>query len=177
MKISPLLRTSVVLAALAATSSAFAGFFSYNGDTTGGPTYTRTVENGTALSIVGTGVRYDAQQFTVSVAGNYLFSSLSVLPQGWDNFTFLYSTFDPSDALSGYLAGSDDFTDVGTSAFSATLTPGTYTFVTTGYSNGNFGSFSNSILGPGTITPTPEPATMAALGLGAFALLRRRRSR
>lgn len=38
-------------------------------------------------------------------------------------------------------------------------------------SNGVIGTFSNV-----TITPVPEPATMAALGLGALALLKRRRS-
>lgn len=37
--------------------------------------------------------------------------------------------------------------------------------------------FGNDIIGAGTIAAVPEPATMAALGLGALALLRKRRSK
>lgn len=49
-------------------------------------------------------------------------------------------------------------------------------FTNTGTTNGlGIGHFYQGISGPGNINPVPEPASMAALGLGAMALLRRRK--
>jgi len=46
---------------------------------------------------------------------------------------------------------------------------------TVGDSFGSWTAQGGSVANPGLYTPVPEPATMAALGLGAAALLRRRR--
>jgi hypothetical protein len=154
----------------------------FSGTTAGRPTWTRPVANGTSapnsLSGTGTATPFSVQAFTVASSGIYNLTSTSVAPSGWDNYTFLYSnSFDPLAPLANCVIGNDDLSGVGTSGFSASLTAGTtYYFVTTGFSNTDFGTFSNNISGPGAATlvgaaAVPESGTLALALFGGAALL------
>ena len=153
--------------AVAPTPNAIIAPLNYNGTTVGGPTFNRPVANGNSapvvLSGVGTAVSYDAVMFTVASAGTYTFLSLSVTPANWDNYTLLYAgTFNPASPLTNVLIGNDDNPTIGTSGFNYALSTGVqYTFVTTGFSNTDAGSFANSIT-----AAVPEPSSWALLGLG-----------
>lgn len=157
------------------------------------PTYNRLLQDGSALSGVGTAVGYDVQAFYVSATGAYNFES----GQSWDGFIFVYAnSFNAATPLANYQAGSDDVsdafsivagtfsnksrTDASHGAGSMVLTANTqYYAVTTSFGNGGTGDYSNGIGGVGTVTagsPVPEPASLAVLGLGALALIRRRRT-
>lgn len=160
----------------------------------GDPVWNRPVEGGGSLSGVGTAVRYDVQLFHVTASGNYVFES----GQTWDGFIFVYqNSFNAATPLVNHKASDDDEfgalsfvsgswsnqskVGVGFGAGSMALTAGTQYFaVTTSFDNAGAGNYSNAIGGgPGTVVAgaVPEPGTMAALGLGAAALLRRRRNR
>ena len=154
--------------------------YTRTGDTTGGPTYTRAVEDLTALSVVGAGVHYDTFRFRVTASGSYSFLTTG----DFDTFDFLYSpSFNPASALTNATTANDDLLSFGTSGFLASLVAGVdYTFVTTGFDPNAFGFFSSTIGGPGSIIPivaaaVPEPATAALLmlGLGAAGFSTRRR--
>src|SRR5690606_6330792 len=59
--------------------------------------------------------------------------------------------FDPTDQLTNYVAGNDDG-DVADSEMTASIVTGTeYYFITTAFSPSNFGSFTNTITGPGDV--------------------------
>jgi len=159
----------------------------YTGTTTGGPTFNRPIEDGSGLSAVGTAVRYSVLQFSVTAAGSYDFLSTPTTA-GYDNFLILYqNAFNPAAPLANFVIADDDTGDIGvSSAFTTPLTVGTnYFLVTTGFANLDFGNFTNSITGPGSIitgggAPIPEPATMILLGTGLAAVagrkIRRQRS-
>jgi hypothetical protein len=149
------------------------------GTTVGASTWNRPIA-GTppvVLSATATAVRYNSFGFTVSTPGTYTFQSTAISPTNWDNYTFLYQkTFNPASPLTGYVTGNDDNPSIGLSGFTIALDPGTnYYFVTTGFTNTDAGTFTNTITGVGTaspITSVPEPATMlgtlAAFGYGAY---------
>ena len=147
----------------------------YNGNTTGQPTWNRLVSNGSnppnGLSEVGTTVPYESQPFSVTADGAYDFLSVSTNPSGWDNYTFLYvSNFDPTDQFTNVIIGNDDFGSIGQSGFNGVaLTANTqYFFVTSGFSNTNFGVYNGSITGGGDVilgTPTAVPLESDALPL------------
>lgn len=172
-------RFALALAVLAGASVAQAGFLTYSDTTVGGPTYNRALEDGSALSLVGSATAYHELVFSVDAPGEYFFTSLAVEPAKWDNMLFLYYNFYPTLATQAYVKGNDDLLGVGSSGFTQSLVPGTYTLVTTGFNNADKGAFVNQILGPGEIVrqgaPVPEPASLVALGLGVAALARRRR--
>lgn len=166
-------------AALALTAGAAQAdnTFTWSGDLTGAPTWDRPFAGLSGISAIGSGVGYQTLEFTVTASGSYDFLSTS---SGWDNFTFLYSpSFNPTQQLVNGLIGNDDLGGLTTSGFSFGLTAGTtYIFVTTAFAPADFGAYTNTITGPGTVNVIPEPGTYAlmALGLaGIGAWVRRRR--
>ncbi len=170
------MRNRYLVIAFATLSPLYAGSFSYTVVTTGQPTFNRPIANpvgGTpiGLSLLGTAVAYSAQTFSIDQAGTYTFNSLSTTPVNWDNYTLLYrTTFNPLNPLLNAIDGNDDLGFIGRSGFSSVLTIGTYVLVTTGYTNTDAGTASNSLTGPGNITATPEAGTMAMFGLGLILL-------
>lgn len=179
------MRFSLLALLIVSALVAPAASISYNGDTTGDPTWNRPLSGAppSGLSGVGTAVPYEVFAFTVGTAGAYDFVS-SATTQGYDNYLHLYHTsFNPVSQFTNIIIGNDDFPTPGISGFNGVnLSTGvSYFLVTSGFNNDDFGAFTNRITGPGNITPggtpIPEPSTwaLAGLGLAAAGLLRRRR--
>ncbi|MEH1823654.1 MAG: hypothetical protein V7L31_32050 [Nostoc sp.] len=148
-----------------------ASTISYSGDTTNAPTFNRPQTEGfeggtnppTSLSSNGTAVPYYSQPFFVDTTGSYNV----VGSQAFLGIQFLYqNSFNPITPLVNLLSGNDPFPDEGTSGFSGlSLTANNqYFLVTTGFDNSNnsFGTFTNTITGPGNITLVPEPSSIAS---------------
>ena len=157
-----------------------------NGDTTGAPTWNRTLSGTppTSLSSLATAVPYDVTGFTVTTSGIYDFRATA----SYDNYLHLYqNAFNPLSQLSGVLVANDDFPDIGVSGFSASLLSGTsYFAVASAFDNSDFGAYRLEITGPGSLSlinpgsTVPEPASWAMLisGFGLIgATMRRRRSK
>ena len=106
--------------------------------------------------------------FTVDVSGLYTFNSVQ---SGWDGYIHVYeNAFDPLNQLTGLLAGDDDGPGgIGTSEIlDLSLTTGTsYYLITSGFAAGDFGSFVNTITGPGTGTCGGGSATATNDNTGA----------
>ena len=132
----------------------------YSGDTTGGPEWDRALSSCDGVSILGP-VTYHEQNFFVDTNGSYDISSdqdtAGVL---WDGYLLLYvDSFDPLNPLTNCVTGDDDGDGgIGTSDIDGVaLTAGTqYILVTTGFSAGNEGAFTNTIDGPGGSNITLE---------------------
>ncbi|MHC5850240.1 hypothetical protein [Nostoc sp.] len=155
---------SVILPSQAST-------ISYSGNTTNAPTFNRPQTEGfeggtnppTSLSSNGTAVPYYSQPFLVDTTGSYDISG----SQAFLGIQFLYqNSFNPTTPLVNLLSGNDPFPDEGTSGFNGlSLTAkNQYFLVTTGFDNSNnsFGTFTNTITGPGNITLVPEPSSIAS---------------
>lgn len=133
-----------------AVSGVEAGYdVSYAATTEGAPTWNRLESDGT-LSTWVTETPYHVQAFSVGGTGTY--HALSV--QDFDGYLFLYGgSFDPADPVTGFIKCNDDYRGMGRSAVTAELAPGTtYYLVTTGYNDGAYGSFTNTLFGPHAIT-------------------------
>ncbi|ACC85099.1 hypothetical protein [Nostoc punctiforme] len=171
------LSISVILPSKAST-------ISYSGDTTNAPTFNRPQTEGfeggtnppTSLSSNGTTVSYYSQPFSVNTTGSYNVAG----SQNFLGIQFLYqNSFNPITPLDNLLNGNDPFPDEGTSSFSSlSLTANNqYFLVTTGFDNSNnsFGTFTNTITGPGNIAlgsnpvNVPEPSSIAStIAFGIF---------
>jgi hypothetical protein len=171
------------LVLLAFAESANAATVTYSGSTVGDPTWNRPLEDGLALSFVGTVVPYSVQAFQVNSSGSYNFLSLQT---GFDGFLFLYSpTFSSTNPLASLVIANDDFPDIGISGFTSVLTAGaSYFLVMTGFANDDAGLFINAITGDGAISldnesdvPLPAAFSLFAAGLGVIGYLGRRRKR
>lgn len=124
----------------------------YNGTITGAPTWTRPFADCTGATALGP-MEFSVQQFSVLANGAYDVSSLQ--NGGWDGFIFVYqNAFDPNNPNTNCVAGNDDGNGgIGTSDIvGVALVAGTqYFVVTTAFVNGETGTFSNTISGPGTV--------------------------
>ncbi len=148
-----------------------------------------------SLSSVGGAVAYETFSFTSNSLGG-AYQILGDYRGGGgltDGFLYIYNAFNPANALSGLVAGDDDFSISGADALSGSFLadassfgPGvignrlildpntTYTVVVSGFANSDLGAFSVSV------AAVPEPSTMAigsaALGLLTLVALRRSQS-
>lgn len=172
---------SLVAATLSiACLPAVADTYNFAGDTTFLPMFNRATEDGSLLSDVGTAVHYHVENFSVSQTGTYSLTTVAGDPGNFDTFIHLYSLFNPAAPLSGFIAGNDDAfanANLGSALSSISLTAGdNYAFVITGFGNSDLGAFTASIIGPGTITPVPEPSILAfaVCGFTTLVLVRRK---
>jgi subtilisin family serine protease len=151
----------------------------YNGTLlNGGPTFNNPNEGTppTSLSTNGTAVYYHVQSFTVPVAGSYsLQQTVASYTDGsatnQDGYFSLYQiSFNPATPLVNALSVNDDgpLQTLNRPGLVYTLATGTtYILVTSHYDNGFYGTFTNTIAGPGlavlgsTATATPT-ATVTA---------------
>ena len=185
MKPFVLLALAIATATVTVTP-ALADVVVFNGDTTSGPTYNRALTGRppTGLSAVGTAVRYQVTDFTVSVSGNYDFLNSSI----HDSFLGIHiNAFNPANALQNALAYDDDAGPGSDSSITALgLLAGTnYFAVRSGFGNTDFGAFTLTISGPGRAERigqgpgpgVPEPSTwaMMIIGFGAAGSMIRRR--
>lgn len=193
--------TLFALAALAGVASA-QNYVTSGELTTSDPTFNRPFTS-TDLSGVGTAVAYDVYAFTVTVTGTYEAELHASGASELDTYLLVYSDFNPAQGLDNLVNGDDDYSGSlpilgGTSssflgsriaaseasnlnAGGLALTAGqTYYAVAASFYNSDdengVGTYDLGIgNGPGAVNPVPEPASMAALGLGAAAMLRRRK--
>ncbi|MBI2397390.1 MAG: DUF11 domain-containing protein [Xanthomonadales bacterium] len=125
----------------------------YSSTLVGTPTWTRPFADCTGATGLGP-MGYQVQPFTVATTGAY--DVTSVQDGGWDGYVFVYQTaFDPLLPNTNCVIGDDDGGGgIGTSdIIGVNLTAGTqYFVVTTAFENGEEGTFTNTINGPGVIT-------------------------
>lgn len=149
----------------------------FSGTTTGGPEWVRPFADGTCCSGLGP-VRYATQQFQLSADDT---CDVSSTQNGWDGYLFVYlDPFNPLSQTTNFLAGDDDGAGgIGTSDIDdLTLAANTtYVVVTTGFENGEEGTFTNTISCPAAtvrLGPFTEPVavpSISAAGLAALASL------
>ena len=169
--------TLLALAAVASVSAANANIVTVTGALSNAdPSFNRPIEDLSALSSVGTTVRYDVLEFTVSTSSDYTFLTTAL----FDPFVILYApAFTAATPLTNAQIANDDLVSQTTSGFTYALAANTvYRYVTTGFANTDLGDYSTTIGGIGTISVVPEASTYAMLALGLTILgVARRRSK
>ncbi len=125
----------------------------YSSTNVGGPQWDRPIGCGPTISGLGP-VRYHVQAFVVDANGNYDINSV----QSYDGYIHLYAnSFDPNppNQPTNCIASNDDGGGgIGTSdILGQALTAGTpYFLVTSAFGNGDEGTFTNTLSGPGNIS-------------------------
>ncbi|MFC7358256.1 HYR domain-containing protein, partial [Jejudonia soesokkakensis] len=123
----------------------------------------RPVGTGPTISGLGPVSYHVYGPFMVSSDGNYTIDST----QDYDGYIHLYEiAFDPTDQLTNLLAGNDDGPGgIGTSQIvDQPLVTGTeYFLVTSAFAAANFGNFTNSITGPGSVSCVDPAAVLTML--------------
>lgn len=165
-----LLKVYLSLAALFFFTGLQADTVNFSGNTTGQPTWNRTI-NCSTLSGIGSAVAYQTQEFSISsndtctltMTGNTLS----------DPFLHIYSSpFDPTNQTNNCVAYNDDFSGLD-SAITTPLTGGqTYVYVASAFGNGTEGTFDASISCPtATVSLGPVPDAIPTLSTWTLLLL------
>ena len=151
----------------------------FDGDTTGGPTWDRpfTVGDGTSgscsISGTGAGVTYQTFEMTTDTDGEYVVG-ITTAAAGFDTYLLLYEgSFNPADQCVDLIALDDDDGSTSASTIGAGVWSGrdpltlddaeTYTIVVSGFSGtgDDFGAFDGFVEGPAgamvTIGGAPPP--------------------
>jgi hypothetical protein len=130
----------------------------YAGDTARGGIFNRMNADCSALSLEGTAVRHQTRTFRVTRSGTYTIASRQT---GFDGFLHVYrSPFNPATPSANCIEGNDDGDDLRSSGLSLALDAGVlYTIVTSSWTNGEAGRYTNSIAGVGAIEIGPVPDT------------------
>jgi hypothetical protein len=118
----------------------------YNGDTTGAPTWNRlfgTPPSGGALSGSGTATPYNAIQIQITDAAAFV---AEVTGAAWDTTMALYlGDFDPTDQFTNWVGYDDDdgagLQSLISQANDGPYVEGQYTVVVSGFANANFGTY------------------------------------
>ena len=135
------------------TESGFAQqTFTYSGEiTTDSNTFERPEEDCQTLS--GRTVANTGTLIRVEISGNYTITSQQ---DNFDGFLLLYDSFNPNTPLEGCIVGDDDDGGTRTSTISDVFLEAdvTYLIVTTSFASGGFGTFTNTVEGPGRIGET-----------------------
>lgn len=146
---------------------------SYNGSNVGGAEWDRPFADGTCCSGLGP-VRLTTQLFSISANDT---CDISSTQNGFDGYIFIYrDPFSSTAQTTNFVAGDDDGNGgIGTSDIMGLPLMGntTYVYVTTGFANGDEGSFTNSINCPSatvTLGAFAAAAPVAAPSLDAFGL-------
>lgn len=178
-----LLSAALAVLSLGLLRPAMADTVNLFGDTTGAPTFNRTTETGD-LSVVGSATNFQVIQFTISLGGSYTLNLTANDPATFDTFAILYvNAFNPGAPQANFLQANDDANlSTFNSSIVANLSSGTtYYLVATAAFNGDFGRYTATLSGPGTISasviPEPHvlPSVFGLVFLGAiFTALRRR---
>ncbi|MEM1115778.1 MAG: T9SS type A sorting domain-containing protein [Bacteroidota bacterium] len=93
-----------------------------------------------------TDVPWEVHPFSITAGGTYV---LTGTWSGFDGYLLLYrDEFVPGDPNRDIIGTNDDFENTGQSQIVIDLTPGRYVLVTAGFSAGNSGTYSGTIVGP-----------------------------
>ncbi|KQS04277.1 hypothetical protein ASG11_08445 [Sphingomonas sp. Leaf357] len=167
-------------AVAAAPAANAAVVYTVIGDTSGGPTFNRTLAGTppTGLSSAGTAVAYNTFLFSPLASGSYTFL-LTSTTLNYDPFLALYAApFNPASPLTNVIIANDDLTGLTDSGFTVNLLAGTvYTAVIAGFDNQDFGTYTLTIANATAAVPEPATWAMMIAGFGMVGFGMRRRAK